>query len=462
MGLITKTVKITITNNRNLGHYREFVNENIKIGDEIEIDIIKLPLTSKQKVDVCCDICNINYNIEYYSYLRNITNFGYYTCKKCCINKISKTLQENYGVNYPLQSKIIKDKFMDTITGKNEFLNKYKNLKIIEKEDELYYQKLNLIIELKTNEKEKYFRDKKYNYISINKDYTIFDKLIKHELYSEKHCWQYDLRLKTYDTDIEFLKSKDIKIEDILLKDFELKYVENDIEISNFIKKYEWLGKMPNRPTHRFIATYKGILGGVIIMSVPNTYSKYVGENTKDIEKLISRGACASWTPKNLASMLLMFSIKWMVKNTDFRLFEAYSDTEAKEIGTIYQACNFFYLGQIFGSKKLYFDLNNPDFGWFNQRMYGKLSYFKKIAKLNNILWEDNWNKKTTLLWDNIPIEYIKLFKETSIIEKNKCLVKDINRKHKYIYILGKDNKETKKLRKLFLDNNKIYDYPKR
>lgn len=39
-----------------------------------------------------------------------------------------------------------------------------------------------------------------------------------------------------------------------------------------------------------------------------------------------------------------------MVKNTQYRLFTAYSDTEAKELGTIYQACNFYYLGKKSGA----------------------------------------------------------------------------------------------------------------
>ena len=33
--------------------------------------------------------------------------------------------------------------------------------------------------------------------------------------------------------------------------------------------------------------------------------------------------------------------------------------------------------------------------------------------------------------------------------------------KHKYAFVLGKDKKETKQLRKKFLELNKIYQYPK-
>lgn len=47
-------------------------------------------------------------------------------------------------------------------------------------------------------------------------------------------------------------------------------------------------------PTHFFTARYKGILAGVVIMDMPNAFSKLLGEDTKQIERLISRGACVS------------------------------------------------------------------------------------------------------------------------------------------------------------------------
>ena len=83
---------------------------------------------------------------------------------------------------------------------------------------------------------------------------------------------------------------------------------------------------------------------------MPNAFSKLLGEDTKDLERLISRGACISWSPKNLASSFVMWCIKWMVQNTQYRLFTAYSDPIAKELGTIYQATNFYYLGQKSGT----------------------------------------------------------------------------------------------------------------
>ena len=165
--------------------------------------------------------------------------------------------------------------------------------------------------------------------------------------YDKEHCWQYQMREDNLGEDLQNLPPW-VDYRELSTKDFDFEYVDKSEkekcdEIRDFIKKHEWLGKLPNRPTHRFTARLKegSILAGVIIMAVPNTFSHLLGKENSNLEKLISRGACISWSPKNLGSWLIMKSVKWMVQNTEFRYFTAYSDPEAKELGTIYQACNF-------------------------------------------------------------------------------------------------------------------------
>lgn len=417
--------------------------------------------------------------------------------------KLCNIVFEKYGVYYPAQNfdiyqKMIKNglhilKFMNSdiyYQGEYEydFLIKYydkisikrgKPIKYNYNNSEhiyypdFYFEELNLIIEIKSSYwfethkdkniiKQKICKENGYNFIFIlDKNYDIFDKMINPILYNKEHSWQYDLRLKTLENDIKNINFDYTKLK---ISDFKFEMIEkNDNktkEIVNFINKYEWLGKMPNRPTHRFIATYNNILAGVIIMSTPNSFSMMLGNETSKIEKLISRGACASWTPKNLASSLLMWSIKWMVNNTEFRLFEAYADPEAKELGTIYQACNFYYLGNNFGSDKLYFNPDNPN-GWVNNRGFRKLNFYKSFLKKNGIIWKPEWNKKTSILWKNIPIDIVNKMKEYSTNSLNNCFVRKPKNKHKYAYVLGKDKGETKYLRKKFQQLNKIYDYPK-
>lgn len=415
--------------------------------------------------------------------------------------KFENNMYEKYGVHYPSQyedffDKMIKNglkvfKYKDTDiyyqgTYEKDFLDNYYHLIDIKRGDSIkykyngkthtyypdfYIEKLNLIVEIKSSkwfnehknknlEKEKECRKLGYNFIFIiDKDYDIFNRMVNHLLYKENHSWQYDIRLKRINEEIDGMNLN------LSIKDFEFEYVDKSDDrtkdIVEFVKKYEWLGTMPNRPTHRFIAKYNNIIAGVVVMSIPNSFSKILGNDTKGIEKLISRGACASWTPKNLASSLIMYSIKWMVKNTEFRVFSAYADPEAKELGTIYQSCNFIYIGYKYGTIKMYFDPLNKKMGWTSGRNFTKLNYYKKYLKDNNIRWDDNWNIKTKILWDKIPNDIKEKMKLYTKKSRERCMVRYAKPKHKYIYILGKDKRETKLLRNKFKElNPKLLNIP--
>jgi hypothetical protein len=179
------------------------------------------------------------------------------------------------------------------------------------------------------------------------------------------------------------------------VRDFKFEFVAKEDkaraqEIARFVQRHEWLGKMPTRPTHRFMATYQGHLAGVVIMATPNCCSNLLGRDHRGLEKLISRGACISWSPKNLGSALVMFAIRWMVKHTEFRYFTAYSDTEALELGTIYQACNFTYLGQTSGARFEWHDPTRPEAGNFSDRLFRRASFIKRKAIEAGIDWDAN------------------------------------------------------------------------
>ena len=221
-------------------------------------------------------------------------------------------------------------------------------------------------------------------------------------------------------------------------------------EIKKFIERHEWLGKMSNYPTHYFVARYNGILSGVVIMDMPNAFSKLLGEKTKKLERLISRGACISWSPKNLASSLIMFAINWMAKNTQYRVFTAYSDPEAKELGTIYQACNFYYLGQNAGTSKQY-KVNGK---WHSDRYFRSRSVYKRLAVENGIKFKKEWVDGDSILWDKMGFGTMQKIKKLSKDYQNSCEVRVSPKKHKYLYIQGVDKRETKLLREEFLNLN--------
>ena len=298
----------------------------------------------------------------------------------------------------------------------------------------------------------------------------------RYESYNKEHCWQYDIRLNNLEQDLFNFGIKKEEASLIKVSDFDFGYVASEeknkcAEIKQFIERHEWLGKMPMSIRHRFTARWQGVLVGVIVMATPNAFSNLLGVEYKNKEKLIARGACISWSPINTASWLLMQSVKWMVKHTDFRIFTAYSDPEAKELGTIYQACNFYYLGQRFGSTKQYLDPDNPKRGWFGDVGFNDRSQIVRYAKQLGIEWQKEWykfvgtrNQYRKVDWQAIPDETQKILKDERSEHKKRCKSRISAKKHKYAYILGKNKKETKQLKKLFDENNKrlnVFNYPK-
>mgnify|MGYP003679536135 CR=1 FL=1 len=123
--------------------------------------------------------------------------------------------------------------------------------------------------------------------------------------YKKNHCWQYEIRQQNLTIDLKraCLTTEQHKV--LRINDFEFSYVDKTDkdscgEIKRFIERHEWLGKLPIWLTHRFTARLKknGALAGVIIMATPNSFSNILGEENKNKEKLISRGACISWAIK--------------------------------------------------------------------------------------------------------------------------------------------------------------------
>ena len=281
------------------------------------------------------------------------------------------------------------------------------------------------------------------------------------KVYNKNVCWQYDIRKKNLNSDLDFNNLTLDIVETLSCSNFIFQQEEKSQifgEVKEFIERHEWLGKMSLYPTHFFTARYNGILAGVVIMDMPSACSKLLGEDTKKIERLISRGACISWSPKNLASKLISFSIKWMVKNTQYRLFTAYSDTEAKELGTIYQASNFYYLGKKFGAG---YQFKIESGKWVSDRYFRSRSVYKRLAKTNNIIWDNDWQEGDKVFFDKMPDDVAQRIKSLSKSYQQSCEKRKIEPKHKYAFVLGKIKVETKKLRKIFLERNKVYQYPK-
>jgi len=289
------------------------------------------------------------------------------------------------------------------------------------------------------------------------------DSLMKRmDEYDQDHCWQYDIRVRNLEDDLIEADMTKEEMQALKVSDFDF-YIVTDVdermECVEFIKRHEWLGTLSQYTTHWFAARYKGKLAGVLLFNVPNAFSKVVGDKTKDIERLISRGACISWSPKTLASSFLMYSIRWMVECSEYRVFSAYSDPSARELGTVYQACSFYYIGNTYGAKGR---LVNPFTGKLvSDRAFRHKTMYRRIAKSLGIEWVKDWNHKNGMNWHNVPDEVEKVLKAESKRLQSVAHMVSMPSKHKYIFVLGRDKRETKALRKEFEERNKVYPYPK-
>lgn len=278
----------------------------------------------------------------------------------------------------------------------------------------------------------------------------------------QERSWQYQIRVKNRAEDLEAAGLTEEEVSKLTVKDFTFKHVEDREErrgLQSFIERHEWLGTLSQYTTHWFAAYYKDILAGVVLFNMPNAFSKMLGEDTKYLERLISRGACISWSPRNLASSMIMWAIRWMVQNTDYRLFTAYSDPQAAELGTIYQATNFYYLGQTFGTTTRYI---NPYTGReVSDRFFRVRSAYVRYAKELGIEFKPEWKSDQKMLWDNIPDDVEKKLRAMSKIKQAEATKIKYPHKHKYAYVLGRDKRETRQLRRKFEERNRIYEYPK-
>lgn len=131
------------------------------------------------------------------------------------------------------------------------------------------------------------------------------------------------------------------------LKKAEVRRVSRETA-EKIIIDYEWLGCMAALTTDFFGIYFDNTCGGVVTFSEPPSppaCKAVAGNGNAKLVKLLSRGACVHWTPVGAASKLIMEATKIMVKETRFRYFVAYADTRAGEIGTVYQACGWYFTG---------------------------------------------------------------------------------------------------------------------
>ena len=117
---------------------------------------------------------------------------------------------------------------------------------------------------------------------------------------------------------------------------------------STIILEYEWLRSVPANATAFYgLRSADGeLIGASVFGPTPGTNSQNVcGEENREITIGLVRGACVHYVHQHAPSYFTAAAVRQAARDHGWRVFVAYQDERAGECGTIYQACNWVYIG---------------------------------------------------------------------------------------------------------------------
>lgn len=187
---------------------------------------------------------------------------------------------------------------------------------------------------------------------------------------------------------------------------------------STIILEYEWIGTMPLPKSVRYMygIYFGGVLGGAIVYVEPST-RQYFEKYPRQVVQL-NRGATTHWSPKFTASRLIGKSIK-SLRAEGVKAIIAFCTKEAGEIGTIYQACNFAYVGETSPSKSYYLDKH-----WISERtLADKVAWAKNkgqnwVNKFANLQSKQLEGKYKYILFIGYKREESSFMEEFGLVSK--------------------------------------------
>ncbi|MBL7663512.1 MAG: hypothetical protein JNM93_00150 [Bacteriovoracaceae bacterium] len=275
--------------------------------------------------------------------------------------------------------------------------------------------------------------------------------------YDSNTCHQYKKKMQFQEEDrINFGLNKNqvLKISDLEFKVIDKTDLKSVSEVKSFIEKYEWYGKINNYWNFTFALTYQDKIVCCVMIGTPMMFSKCLGEDTKNLEQTILRGASCSIAPFNSGSYLIAKAIKWVLANSPYRLFSGFSTThEAFEYGYIYQSLNAILVSDKAGTRLEYLKPGTQD-RWLSDRHLRKISNYRTQMKMLGIDWNKNWNDRWRVLWENIPSDIADMLKAQVKADMQTLTFRKVPPKLKYLIIKGVDKRETKHLLKLFREHN--------
>lgn len=154
-------------------------------------------------------------------------------------------------------------------------------------------------------------------------------------------CWQKRIR------DARLGEGSPLPPEALVLKASRVRPISRKLA-EQVIYKYEWLGTMSTTSLHYGIF-WENFCAGVACIGLGATMAGAYHHHQFGIERTdlitLARGACVHWAPPGTNSRLVSVVCRLLAAEKRWKLLWATSDSDAGEVGTIYQACNWTYIG---------------------------------------------------------------------------------------------------------------------
>lgn len=118
-------------------------------------------------------------------------------------------------------------------------------------------------------------------------------------------------------------------------------------DIRDFVEQWHYSSSVNGLKLAQCFALYRGeeLIGAMIYgrLGMANAWKKYASSKDDVVE--LRRLCCIDDTPKNTESYFIGSTIRWLKKNSDFKVIVSYADTHYGHAGTIYKASNFTHVG---------------------------------------------------------------------------------------------------------------------
>ena len=141
------------------------------------------------------------------------------------------------------------------------------------------------------------------------------------------------------------------------VKNYEVRHVERPF-ISAFIEQNHYSGSINGCIADYCFSLHDGerMIGAMFYgrMAMAGQWKRFA-EKESDVTEL-RRLCCIDDTPKNTESFFIGATLRWLKRNTTYRVVVSYADAEHGHTGTIYRASNFTLEGKRAGARVILFN----------------------------------------------------------------------------------------------------------